>query len=184
MTAALKLYETVDALETVRQWMDDNDELIRQSEGVIPDELAALLDLAETQFEDKVERVGLMVREFQACALAVDDEIKRLQQRKKTFDRSADHLKAYLKVNLQRVSAKKVQGKLLTVRIQANPPALRHALTTEQLAAWYAREPETAPVTKSVTYTLDARALLDQYKRGDVLPEGTWVEQGVHVRIV
>ena len=39
----LRLYETADALDVVREWIYENEEVLRANEGVFPDELAALL---------------------------------------------------------------------------------------------------------------------------------------------
>src|SRR6185312_4144229 len=139
MSAALRLYECVDDLLTVRDWLDEHAEQVIEAGGDIAalPELAALMDQAEGDFEAKVERVALFILELTRTADAVAEEAKRLTARAARDKKSADALKQYLLLNMQRAECKKVEGKLATVRVQASPAAVHSALTDEDLMGMY-----------------------------------------------
>lgn len=184
MTAALKLYETADAIAVVREWVYEHDDLIRNSEGALPDELAALLETAEGDFKAKAENVGLFIRELVSSSKAVKDERDRLDARAKHYDRAAEGLKAYLKCQMERSGIPKVEGKLVTVRLQKNAPAVKCLLSQDDLGRMRA-EPELSSLVVTVpeSFRLDADAVKAEWKAGRELPVGITVEQGQHVRI-
>lgn len=184
MTATLKLYETTAALDVVREWVYENDELIRASEGVIPDELASLLDQAELDFKAKAENVALFIRELLANAKAVREEKDRLDSRVRHYERAAEGLKAYLKFNMERADIPRVEGKLVTVRLQKNPPAVKVLLSQEELASMKA-ELHTSLFVQTIpeSYRVDTDYVKAVWKNGASLPQGIEVEQGKHVRI-
>lgn len=189
MTAALRFYDTVDALLTVREWCDEHVEQIIEAGGDIGalPELAALVDQAEGDFTEKAERVALFIRELLLSAKAVAEEAARLTARAKHLDKSAEALKHYLLLNLQRAETKKVEGKLVTVRVQASPAAVQHALTDAELQRLYTlgtidgahqlvrRVPE--------TFRLDAKAVVEAEALGEPIPAGVTITRGQHVRI-
>lgn len=184
---ALRLYEAVDALETVRAWIYEHEEELLAAGGdldALP-ELRDLIDQAEGQFAEKVERVALFIRELLTSAKAVDEEAKRLALRAAHYTKAAESLKAYLKAQLIRADEPKVEGRLVTVRIQANPPAVKHTLDQAALRSLL----DQAPFGDCVrivpeTYALDTRAIVDLWKAKAALPTGVEVTVGAHVRIV
>jgi hypothetical protein len=184
MTATLKLYETVDALNVVREWIYENDEAIRAAEGALPDELAALLDTAEIDFKGKAENVALFIRELIANAKAVREERDRLDSRVKHYERAAESLKAYLKINMELADVPKVEGKLVTVRLQKSPPAVKVLLDQDTLGRMRA-ELHTALFVKTIpeSFTVDTDYAKAVWKNGGELPQGIEVTQGQHVRI-
>jgi hypothetical protein len=181
MTApALRLYEAVDALETVRTWIDEHAEEIIAAGGELPAELSELLDQAEGQLADKIERVALYIRELLATAEAIRVERDRLEARARHAERAAEGLKRYLQAQLERAGLTRVVGELVTVRLQKSPPRVVSTLDEEALrrsegAEWVTVIP--------AQYRIDPRKLLDYYKQGLPLPDGITVEQGQHVRI-
>lgn len=199
MTAApvLKLYEAGDAMEIVREWIEEHDEILRANEGVFPDELAELLDKVETDFDRKAERVALFVRELQATAKAVNEEEKRLYARRKSLDAAAASLKTYLEMQMLQHSRPRVEGKLVTLRIQKNNPSvtLEREFTQAEMMALYEERSDIVRRIPPVDarYEFDSRALCEASKqvdeRGKILGyespiPGVVVAQGASLRIV
>ncbi len=181
MTTTLRLYEATDALDVVREWLYEHDDEIRAMEGALPDELAALLHEAEGDFKTKVERVGLFIRELIANANAVKAEEERLSLRRKHYEKSAEGLKGYLLMEMQRAEIPKVEGKLVTVRVQKSPPSVQSSLTPDELRSiedtWVQIVPESR--------RLNSAAVIAHWKATEESPiDGVTVSQKAHVRIV
>lgn len=126
-TQPLRLYDTVDALETIRMWVMEHDDEIRAAEGALPDELAELLAKAELDFNTKVENVGLFIRELELSAAAMKNEAARLTARQRHMEKAAEGLRRYLLNEMGRAGIPKVEGKRLDVRMQKNPPSIKYA---------------------------------------------------------
>ena len=185
MSAALWLYECVDDLLTVRDWLDEHADQVIEAGGDIAalPELAALIDQAEGDFEAKVQRVALFILELTRTADAVAEEAKRLTARAARDKKSADALKHYLLLNMTRAECKKVEGKLATVRVQASPAAVHSALTDGELADLWARPDNKLVRRIPETYKLDARAVIEAEALGEPIPAGVTVTRASHVRI-
>lgn len=183
MTAALKLYEATDALATVREWIEEHADEILAAGGELPPELAELVDLAESQFEAKVERVGLFIREQEATADGIEGEAKRLLARASTHRNVVTGLKAYLKRQMEAAGRDKVERPLITAALQRNSqPSVRLAdgCTLDQ--------PETREAlgdlcVPHVSYQLDRAAIVQRHKAGTPLPDILSVETGRHLRL-
>lgn len=177
---AMKLYEATDALDVVRDWIFEHDEEIRAAEGALPDELAALLDQAEGDFRTKAERVGLFIRELVANSKAVKEEADRLAARAKHYDKAGEGLKRYLQIHMELADIPKIEGKLVTVRLQKSPPSIVGVASQDDLAKLDGGFTLFAPAT----FRLDGRAYIEAWKRGEA-PEipGVGVTQSQHLRI-
>lgn len=188
MSAVLKLYECTDDLLTVREWLDEQRDAIIAAGGECPSELAELLDMADGQFAEKAERVALFVRELGATAKAEREEARRLLERAEHHERAAEALKAYLLLNMQRAKVKKVEGKLVTVRVQASLASVESALTDDELARLYTLGTiqGVRPFVRRIpeTYSLDKQAVKEAAALGEPIPAGVSVVRGNHVRIV
>lgn len=175
MTAAptLKLWQIGDELEAVRG-------MLYEAEGELTPEIEAALESAEGAFEEKAERVALFIRELLSNAKAVKEEAQRLSGRAATYERTAESLKHYLQAQMERAEIPKVEGKLVTVRLQKSPPSVVSTLSDDELrfvvpAAFVTIIPETAKP--------NAKAIIETWKSGMSLPEGLSVVQSTHVRI-
>jgi Gp157 protein len=182
VSTSLRLYETVDALEVVRQWVSEHANEIVAAGGELPPELADLVDKVELDFEQKVERVALYIRELLVTSSAIDEEAKRLASRSATLKRTAEGLKGYLLGQLTRAEVQKVEGKLATVRIQRNPPAVRCSIT--DLRDLSERSPDVVEATTNYRLRSDVVLAMwkDEARRGEI-PPGISIEQGTHLRI-
>jgi hypothetical protein len=155
--ATLRLYEATDALEQVREWLEEHLDEIAAAGGEIPPALDELLTQAEGDFEKKVERVALFIQERLGQAKIIREEAKRLADRAAREERTAETMKRYLLVNLQRANRKKVEGKLVDVRVQANPVSVKHELTPAQLAELHAEG--SLFVLEQTVYSLPSTAI-------------------------
>ncbi len=173
----IKLYEATDALATVDAWIQEHADEILANGGELTPELLALLDQAEGDFDAKVEKVALKVRELIAEADAVKVEADRLTQRAKTAKNAADSLKAYLHRQLEAAGKTQVKGTLVTVALQKNPPRV---VTTRDAA-----DAQTSTFVTAIParYEWNKDAIKDAAKAGEPLPEGVTVEQGMSLRI-
>jgi hypothetical protein len=180
MSAAIKLYELAAARDIL-------DEFLAETEGEVTPELQQLLDELEGDTKEKIERVALYIREQLALAGAVKVEEDRLAARRKSLERAADGLKAYLKVQMERIGTPKVTGLLCTVALQNNPPSVRCTIPDEALRAHFfgAFDDTVQAFVREIpaTYRLDSKAVIEAHKAGRMLPDGLAVEQGTHLRI-
>lgn len=186
MTAtAIRLYEAVDGIDTVREWIDEHAEELLAAGGDLDQlpELAELLELAEGQLAGKVESVGLYIRELTATAAAIKEEAQRLDARARHALAAAASLKRYLLINMERAELKRVDGKLVTVRVQASPPAVTHDLTDEDLRALYVIPVGPRFVTRTEVFAIDRKVALTAEQAGEALPAGVHVTRGTHIRI-
>lgn len=182
MSTAMKLYEHVDALETVLAWIDEHEEEIRAAGGVLPPELEELLDEVEGDFRTKVERTALVILNQLANAAAAQTEAERLRAIAATYARQAETLKTYLQMHLQRVGARKIETPRAKVWVQANGrPSIRLA------------DPRVIPAEfQRVSVEFDSQKAYEALKAANAIPEpedgriqidGLVVERGVHLRI-
>jgi hypothetical protein len=174
--------ERADALAQVNDWIAEAVTTGEVEDGVVPDYLAELLADAEKPFREKLERTGLAALRREQQADAITAEIKRLQQRKQSFDREAERIRQYAKLCLEIAHETKVDGTMCTVALQLNPPSVRDFLTPSQICELYEAE-ESPFVKKSTTYALDKKLILDAHKQGRRIPEGVTVERSTSLRI-
>lgn len=178
MTAALTLYAWGNELDRVK-------EMLYAAEGEWTPEIEAEFEAVELGFTEKAERVALFIRELQSSAKAVKSETERLAARAKSFERAAENLKGYLLAQMERAEIPKVEGRLVTVRVQKSPPSVKTTLDQDTLGRMRS-DLHTALFVKTVpeSYGLDTEYVKAIWKNGKPLPEGIEVSQGVHVRIV
>lgn len=123
----LRLYEAVDAYQTVLDWLEENEEAIRAAGGEIPPELDALMEQVEGDLTEKVKRTALVVQNLKANAAAAQSEADRLARTAKTYERQAEGLTAYLHYELTRANVPRVETDLIKVRVQrASRPSVRY----------------------------------------------------------
>jgi hypothetical protein len=195
MTAStLKLYEATDAIEIVRGWILEHDEELRANEGALPDELAELLAKVEGDFNQKAERVALFIREMLATGKAIKIEEERLYARRKSMENAADWLKRYLETNMLIAEKMRIDGQLVTLRIQKNPPSLARdrEFSQDELEALWVDDPALVVFTPAA-YALNGSAVIAASRKTDATGKvigyecsiaGLRVQQGASLRIV
>lgn len=172
----LKLYEIAQARDILDTWLAETD-------GELTPELEQMLNELDGQADEKIERVGLYIRERASEAKAVKEERDRLDGIAKRDERAVESLKAYLKAQMERLNKTKVNGLLATVAIQRNSqPSVTTALEANAL---YAIPEAQAFVRREekVVYTIDRDAVLAAWKNQQPLPSAIVVDLGSHIRV-
>lgn len=109
----MNLYQLNDAISQIQN---------AASDGASPDEVREALEAVEMDFKDKAVQVGYFVRNLTGDHDAIDAEIKRLTERKRSVSAHIDRLKDYLADNLADI--KKASDGVLTVSYTSPKPKL------------------------------------------------------------
>jgi len=172
----MKLYEIASARDILDSWL-------AESEGEMTPELEQMLNELDGQADEKIERVGLYIRERSAEAKAVREERDRLDALMRRDERAVDSLKSYVKAQMERLGKTKVNGLLATVAIQKNSqPSVTTTADAESLYDLGDARPFIKREEK-VVYTLDRDAIIATWKAGTPIPATIVVDHGTHVRV-
>jgi len=82
------------------------------------------LDGLQGEIGEKLENCAAVVKTIDAEAEAIAAEEKRLATRRRALQNSADRLKAYMRDGMDAAQMVKHKGKLFTISLQDNPPAV------------------------------------------------------------
>lgn len=89
----------------------------------IPDEeKQKVLDITKKDIHKKGENIVKYIKNTEGEIDALDKEIKRLQQKKKTLQNSNKWYKNYLLETMQRLETPKIDSTLFTIRVKKNRP--------------------------------------------------------------
>ena len=121
-------------------------------------ELAAILIDIEDEFNTKAENIAKVIAEFDNQEIVLENEIKRLNERKKAVETRKAWLKDYLLINMQRIGKSSIKSDLFTIKIRNNPPSV--VLRDENLV------PDEFKITKTET-KVDKKALKDFLKNNE-----------------
>ncbi len=124
---------------------------------------AKLAEITE-QFNVKVENIGKLVLEKSAESKALDEEISRLSNRKRTVDKSIEWFKNYLKVEMQIANVKKVPGEIVTVTLS---DAKNSVIILEK-----DKVPENFRRIVPESWEVDKVSILDNFEKTGEIPEG------------
>jgi len=110
------LYELTDQFVKISELLQSGD----YDEQVLNDTLESI----QVSLEDKVDGYVAVIKNFEAENIAIDQEVKRLQERKKVNMNGINRLKENLMYSLEQTGQKKVKSALNTVSIRNNAPSL------------------------------------------------------------
>lgn len=178
--SSVTLYEIADARDILDNWL-------LETGGELTPELEQMLAELDASAKDKIERVALYIREQKSLAEAAKQERDRLAGIASARLKAAESLTGYLRREMDRLGKDRVEGVLVTVALQKNPPSVKGELSQFDLADLYEkwRVGEAPAFVKQIpeSYTLDRDAVKAAAKAGQPIPAGLSVEQGVGVRI-
>lgn len=168
-THALSLYELGEEQLAL-------DELSAMEDGEWTPELEALaVDLLE-QLVQKADAFGGYVRELEAREELLEQEIRRLQDRKKRVANRLTWMKAYGCSVLQRIGRPRIEGTRFTLALQNNPPKVDVTVLPDALPAEFVR---VIPEVREPDKTALAKAL----KAGQEIPGVALVQtQSLRIR--
>lgn len=178
--STLRLYEASEAVEYLR-------DCLYELEGELTPEIEELIEKAEGDFNAKVERVVLFIREMNTNAKAIKEEAARLTARAAQYEKTAAGLKTYLQLQMERAEIPKVEGKLASARLQKSPPSVVGDATVEQLRNLIETGSPQFVTVVPEQLALNKKEVIAWWKAtGDLGPlglAGVAVEQHNHVRI-
>lgn len=182
----LRLYEHVDQLAVVLEWIEEHESEIAAAGGVLPPELDELLEQVEGDVREKIGRTGLVIRNLAANAKAAKDEADRLYAMSRTYTRQADALKAYLLHQLRRIGETRVETPLCKVRRQMNPVTVRPADPTNIPEPYRIIPPPPPPQFDRERALADLKAngcIPDTPTAEPIVIDGIAIERGEHLRV-
>ena len=157
---------------------------IEENEGELTEELDNQLKETFTDLEKKIDSYGEMMNALAVQSTQLDNEIKRLQAKKKTIDNTTKRIKEYLLFNMQMTGQSKLKGTFWTASVR-NSKAVDIAdvdtFTKE------AREKIADIVTAYPWLTFKVEpsktAISDMSKAGEELPSGATIVENQSVVI-
>lgn len=129
------------------------------------------LESLEDAIEVKAENTAYVMREMQGDIKLLDDEIKRLQGRKKALENNMKRMKEYLLNELEKANIPKVKTAIFTVYTQNNPESVE--IENEELI------PSEYKIPK---YTIDKSSIKKMLKEGKEI-KGARLNQSKGVRV-
>lgn len=130
------------------------------------------LESINDALEDKADGYVSVIKSLESDNKAIDDEIKRLQQRKTTNKNGIDRLKESLKVYMEATGKTKFKTALNSYNIQNNPPSL-NVIEEKHIPSdfWLSQAPK-----------LDKKALLKHIKENEDV-DGVEIKQTQSLRV-
>jgi hypothetical protein len=157
----MRLYELTSSYE----------QLLEMAEQLDEETLRDTLESINEAIEEKVENTAYVIKSLEANVKIIDEEVKRLQAMKSTQQRNIKSLKEYIQESMEKVGLGKIEGSLIKVSIQNNPPSVR--LDDDFKIGKY---------LVSVEPKFDKKAILSDLKQGLDIP-GAEMVQGKSIRI-
>ena len=94
-----------------------------EDEGIRTQIEEAILRVVDVQIK-KVDRIGHVLAHFESQAQLASAECKRLQTRKKAFERSLESLETYVRHAMQFAGVKKLEGETTTLSLRVAPASV------------------------------------------------------------
>lgn len=106
----MKLYELTGQYLQLEEMMEDSD--------IDPAILKDTMESLDGEFEEKLNNCGKVLKNYTAHLNAIEEEIKRLQAKKKTLSNKQENFKNYIKTSMQAVNKKSVKTLLFTFTVK------------------------------------------------------------------
>lgn len=115
------------------------------------------------ELQNKSANIAGYIQERNSLIEAIDGQIKRLQEFKKTEQNKVDNFKEYVKDNMNRLGITKIETELGTLSIAKSPVSVE--ITNED-------EVPQRFKTEVVTTKIDKKAITDNFKATGEIPAG------------
>ncbi len=149
---------------------------VLQDEDTAEEHLKAQVAEIKEQFHDKAENVGKIILSLVADTQTIKDEEIRLTNRRVKLERKVDWLKSYLQQEMTVTGIDKIEGKILTISLRANPPSVK-VINENDIPAEFRRIiPE--------TWQVDKTGILKHFKDTGEIPFGTEVVTGKKTLVI
>ena len=98
-----------------------HDFMFAYENGEIPeDAFYDTLEAIETSFTDKCDNVACMVKEYEAAAAAIKEEIRKLQERMKTKENQAARLREYIASCMTSMKVRSIESPRVRLSFRAS----------------------------------------------------------------
>lgn len=161
------LYDLSTALQRVNEAIIDD-------EGVISENMEAIINDLLPQIQDKAASLARWCRNLDGNIDSIDAEITRLKKRKEVNDHLKERLKEYLKDCMEKAGLTKLDTGIMVVSVQRNPPSVDLVDEAAIPAAYKDVIPE--------QYVISKKRILEALKAGEEV-KGAELRQGSHLRI-
>lgn len=163
----MKLYELTQDFNELFELIDSEDFDLETLEDTIQG--------IEGNIEIKVENIARMIRNWEAQAVAMEAEEKRLRESKKALENRVIRMKDYVLESMSVMGKDKITTAIGNVCRQKNPPSVE-VFDMRMVPEAFIYVPPVEP-------RVDKKAILDTYKMSGQEVQGTRVVQGYHLRI-
>ena len=160
-----KLYELKELYQNIWELVGDDESDLEA--------LETALSQVEDNLEIKAENIAKLIKSIDADAEVIKIEEQRLAKRRKTLENKQKGMKLYLETQLKEMGVDKIQGTLMSVRLQKNPPSV-NVLDENKIHEKYWKV-----VT---TRSMDKKLILEDLK-AEVEVEGAVIKQEKSLRI-
>lgn len=155
MNAPIALYKLADAYLEASSKLADLD--------LPPEVVTDTLEGMAGEIEVKATNVAMFCRNLEASAEAIKQAESDMTARRKAIEKRAQHLRDYLKQQMERTGITKIECPYFKMSIRQNPPAV--VIDAEsQIPAQYMRTPEPPPPAP------DKKQIADALKAGQDVP--------------
>lgn len=148
----MKLYEVVD----------DYLEILSLEEDEVTQEQLEVLKVAiEEEIKSKSGNIIKVVKNIESEINTIEEEVKRLNELKKSKVKTLDNLKEYTKYNLLRLGTSKITTPFGNISVGNNPPSV-NVLDENAIPEKFIKE--------KVVKTLDKKYIKEELKNGIEIP--------------
>lgn len=139
----MTLYELTNEFRALTETWDDT---------ITDDEFMEKMTALNQEFGAKIKNCAFFVKNLAADVTAIDAEIKRLDDRRKTTKNKIDRMKDYMKTNMEELKQSGYDFDVISVKLQSNPPSVK--IVDDAII------PKKYKV-KTVNYSIDKKAIKD-----------------------
>ena len=104
---------------------NDYTELMELEGQVDEEQLNQIKELVENEIKNKSGNIVKLIMNIQSDVKAIDEEIKRLNKKKKAKNNTIDSIKEYTKNHLLAMEMKKVETPFGNITVRNNPASLK-----------------------------------------------------------
>lgn len=126
-----------------------------------PQTLADTLEGLQGTLELKATNVACFARNLEATAAAIKDAETQMATRRKAIENRAQHLRDYIRVNMERTGISKIESPMFAISLRKSPASVE-IFNADLLPADYMRQPEAPPPAPDKK--LIAQAIKDGYE--------------------
>lgn len=161
------LYELADEYKAVSDKLHDM-ELDEQT-------IADTLESISGDLEAKCTNIGFVIRNMESFAMQMAQAESSMAARRKALENRAEHIRNYLKQNMERCNMSKIESPWFKIAIRQNPSAVVIDAAT-QIPSEFWRKPEPLPPA------IDRKAIKAAIEAGNEVP-GAHLERGTRLEI-